>query len=127
MRPLKILTGPNPILEMVCRPDFTIPEWLIPEMFRLMREQDGLGLAAPQVGIDARLFVTAWGEVFINPVLTAHSEFSKPIQEGCLSFPGRLGVMRRYPAIEIGGRSYVNEQAIIIQHELDHLNGITIV
>lgn len=47
MRPLKILTGSNPILEIVCRPQFTLPEWLIPEMFRLMREYDGLGLAAP--------------------------------------------------------------------------------
>jgi len=67
------------------------------------------------------------GEIFVNLVLTARSEFSRSIQEGCLSFPGRLGVMTRYATVEIGGRPYVNDKAIVIQHELDHLNGITIV
>ena len=126
MQPLKILTGSNPILERVCRADFTIPEWLIPEMFRLMRAHKGLGLAAPQVGIDARLFITAWGEIFINPILTSHSKFWRSVQEGCLSFPGELGIMNRWVDIKVGGRSYTDEKAIIIQHELDHLNGITI-
>jgi peptide deformylase len=127
MQQLKILTGPNPILERVCRPNFTIPEWLIREMFRLMRENRGLGLAACQVGIDARLFITHWDEVFINPTLTAHGEYKRRITEGCLSFPGQIGVMERWDWVEINGRRYGMEEAIVVQHELDHLNGITIV
>ena len=126
MRPLKILIGPNPILERVCRPDFVLPERLIQDMFRLMRVHRGYGLAAPQVGIDARLFVTAWGRVFINPILTAHSETSRPIQEACLSFPGKLSVVTRWASVRIGERFYGGEEAIVIQHEIDHLNGITI-
>ncbi len=127
MRPLKILTEPNPILKTVCRPDFRIPEQLIPEMFCLLRKYRAFGLAAPQVGINARLFVTEWGEVFINPVIDWHSVDRISTEEGCLSFPGITGHMVRYSSIEIGGYRYDMSQSITIQHELDHLNGITIV
>lgn len=91
-----------------------------------MRRYKGLGLAAPQVGIDARLFITFWGEVFVNPVLNAHSKHLVSTREGCLSFPARTGNMRRYEWIEVNGRRYDGEDGIIIQHEIDHLNGITI-
>lgn len=126
MRPLKILTGPNPILEKVCRADFRIPEWLIPEMFRLLREHRGLGLAAPQVGIDARLFIVHWGEIFVNPVITSQSEEDVLTQEGCLSFPNVVGLKARRLWIEVCGRQYGQIEAFVIQHELDHLNGITV-
>lgn len=125
MRPLKILTVPNPILERVCRRDFTIPEWLIPEMFRLLREHHSLGLAAPQVGIDARLFVTLWGEVFINPVIEKWSH-ETTTQEWCLSLPGKTALRHRWLNIVVAGHHYNGDDAIIIQHELDHLNGVTL-
>jgi len=127
MKPLKILTGPNPILEKVCRPDFRIPEGLIAEMFRLMRQDKGLGLAAPQVGIDARLFVTHWGEVFVNPTITRIGKIVVHTEEGCLSFPTLIGTKIRHACVEVCGRQYIEMEAVIIQHELDHLDGITIV
>lgn len=126
MNPLKILIGPNPILEKVCRPDFRIPEGLIAEMFRLMRQNKGLGLAAPQVGIDARLFITHWGEVFVNPTVTWIGKIAVHTREGCLSFPTLIGIKIRHACVEICGRQYKNAEAVVIQHEFDHLNGITI-
>lgn len=123
---LQILTLPDKRLLKVCRADFTVHVGLIGEMFRLMMENHGLGLAAPQVGIDARLFVTCWGEVFINPQYVGVGK-RRPIQEGCLSVPGRLGVRNRYTTVEINGRRYEGMQAVVIQHETDHLDGILIV
>jgi peptide deformylase len=91
-----------------------------------MKAHRGLGLAAPQVGIDARLFITHWGGVFVNPILNAHSKHCVLTQEGCLSFPGRLSVVQRYEWVKVNGRRYAGENGIVIQHEIDHLNGITI-
>ena len=62
----------DPVLRKVCRADFVIGDKTLDRMFALMREKGGLGLAAPQVGIDARLFVTEWGEVFVNPARRGH-------------------------------------------------------
>lgn len=126
VKPLKLITGPNKILETVCRPDFVIPEWLIPAMFALLRERRGYGLAAPQVGIDARLFVTAWREVYINPVVTWRSDHRVRVHETCLSFPDIVTEMTRRSSIEICGRTYLGVEAITLQHELDHLNGLHI-
>jgi len=84
-------------------------------------------LAASQVGIDARFFVTAWNEVFVNPTISRYLGSAKLIREGCLSLPGQIGVCCRYPCVWLSdGREYKGEQAIIIQHEIDHLNGVLI-
>jgi len=56
---LHLVKPDDPILRRVCRPDFTVNMRDIMQMFALLQEHDGLGLAASQVGIDARLFVTA--------------------------------------------------------------------
>lgn len=125
-RPLELITGPSRILETPCRPDFSIPEWVIPEMFRLLHHYRGSGLAAPQVGIDARLFVTSWGEVFVNPIITSHSQRRVPMNEGCLSFPDVVTSISRYVQIEMCGHLYCRTQAAVLQHELDHLNGLHI-
>lgn len=124
--PLKILTYPDERLRVVCRPDFIIEGDIIQEMFYLMEEHGGLGLAAPQVGIDARLFVTHWGEVFINPQITQRS-CKMLVSEGCLSLPHRQGTLWRYNEVEVTGRVYVGEQAFVIQHECDHLDGKLII
>jgi len=123
---MKLVKPDDPILHRVCRPDFTIDGDDIQTMFRLLAETDGLGLAAPQVGIDGRLFVTEWGEVFVNPVFT---RLGDPLvfHEGCLSFPGRLCARLRHPAVRMAdGRVYEGLKAIVIQHEADHLDGICI-
>lgn len=124
--PLRLIVGPDKILETPCRPDFRIPEWVIPEMFELLRRHHGLGLAAPQVGIDARLFVTVWGMVYINPEITWHSDCCVRSSEGCLSFPGVVTSTLRYSEVEVCGLSYYGPHATVLQHEIDHLNGLHI-
>ena len=121
------LVRPNaPILRKVCRPDFTITADEINQMLYLLEENGGLGLAAPQVGIDARLFVTAWGEVFINPRVV---DIAGPIRttEGCLSLPSVTATVDRWAKICLAdGRIYEGQRAVVILHEIDHLDGVLI-
>ena len=86
---MQLIIAPDERLRHVCRPDFTFSISTIQDMFRLMTKHEGCGLAANQVGIDARLFITAWGEVFVNPVIELQGEY-EDIEEGCLSLPGRI-------------------------------------
>lgn len=107
---------------------------LIEDMFDTMYEADGVGLAAPQVGILKRLFVIDIGEgplVFINPEII-ETDGSQTDQEGCLSLPGELEeVMRpnyvRARALNEKGEEFEIEAeellARAILHEYDHLNG----
>jgi len=88
---MQILTCPDERLREVRRPDFTVPLSLIPAMFKLMLKSGSVGLAAPQVGVDARLFITGWGEVFINPSYTSEDP-CLPVQEGRLSVPDCIGI-----------------------------------
>ena len=107
---------------------------LIKDMFETMYDADGVGLAAPQVGILKRLFVIDIGDgplVFINPEILETS--GKQIDdEGCLSLPGKMEeVMRpnyvRARAINEKGEEFEIEAeellARAILHEYDHLNG----
>ena len=107
---------------------------LIKDMFETMYDADGVGLAAPQVGILKRLFVIDIGDgplVFINPEILETS--GKQIgEEGCLSIPGEVEeVMRpnyvRARAINEKGEEFEIEAeellARAILHEYDHLNG----
>lgn len=88
-----------------------------------MKEAGGVGLSAPQVGINKRFFITGWGEVFVNPLLISGTERVQSI-EACLSLPGRTYNVWRYNRIELwNGKQYQGERAIVIQHEIDHLNG----
>ena len=106
---------------------FVIPVSLPQEMMKLMREHKGVGLAAPQVGFFIRLFVTEWNEMFVNPVITAHSNDSEIKMEGCLSLPGVEVPVPRWTRITLNGnRDFKGIQARVIQHEIDHLNGILI-
>jgi len=61
-----------------------VPLSLIPAMFNLMLKSGGVGLAAPHVGVDARVFTTGWGEVFMNLSYPGKSP-CLPVQERCLS------------------------------------------
>jgi peptide deformylase len=124
--PLILVPDYDPILTRPCRSDFVIDTFLIDRMFNLMLEKKGLGLAAPQVGIDARLFVTRWSEVFINPRIKT-KEIPCTTYEGCLSLPGIERGVSRFNKITLAdGRVYTEGRAIVIQHELDHLNGVLI-
>ncbi|WP_319477141.1 peptide deformylase [Marispirochaeta aestuarii] len=109
---------------------------LIDDMANLMRGQ-GIGLAAPQVGVSKRLFICQpeghklW--VFINPEITLTSEEQGDYEEGCLSIPGIWSDVVRPVQVQIQafnekGRPFrVDADGIlarVIQHELDHLNGV---
>lgn len=121
------LVAPDaPILRKVYRPDFTINMRDIMRMFAILQETKSLGLAAPQVGIDARLFVTVWGDIFVNPRVV---EIDGPVRstEGCLSLPGVTALVDRWDKIRLAdGRVYVGERAAVVLHEIDHLDGVLI-
>lgn len=107
---------------------------LIKDMFETMYEADGVGLAAPQVGILKRLFVIDIGDgplVFINPEILETSG-SQTDEEGCLSIPGRMEEVTRpnyvkARAINEKGEVFEIEAeellARAILHENDHLDG----
>lgn len=109
---------------------------LIAEMGQLMYAARGVGLAAPQIGKSVRLVVYDAGEglcVLINPTLSKlRGEQFEP-EEGCLSIPGLRGVVKRATEITVqaqdeNGKAVkfraVDFAARVIQHEVDHLNGI---
>lgn len=109
---------------------------LIDDMAEAMRGQ-GIGLAAPQVGVSKRLFLCQPDGhklyVFINPEITLTSEETDPYEEGCLSIPGVWADVIRPAQIQIQafnqkGRPFrIDADGIlgrVIQHELDHLNGV---
>lgn len=106
-------------------------------MFETMIDADGVGLAAPQVGVSLRFFVVDTrreGErlAFFNPEIVETSDDSVPYEEGCLSVPGLYhDVMRpsrvTVHAQDINGKGFTLQAsgllARVIQHEYDHLEG----
>ncbi|MBQ1228081.1 MAG: peptide deformylase [Alistipes sp.] len=126
-------------------PDYPELKKLIDDMFLTMDEAAGVGLAAPQIGKNIRLFVvncTPWADedpsladyrkVFINAQIYEHSEETDLFNEGCLSIPGIHEDVRRPIAIRM---RYMDENFVehdelfeglparVIQHEYDHLEG----
>lgn len=110
---------------------------LFDEMFTTMISADGVGLAAPQIGIAKRFFVIISDDnvrrVFINPEIIKSSADSVPFDEGCLSLPGLNEQIMRPSAVTVNaldenGKRFVLDAegllARIIQHENDHLDGI---
>ena len=108
------------------------------EMFQTMESANGVGLAAPQVGIAKRFFVLQADDevkrVFINPEITKTSAETSSYEEGCLSLPGFYEEIVRpvkvsVSALDENGKHFVINDADgllarIIQHENDHLDGI---
>lgn len=138
---LQLVSEYDPILSQAT-PDFdfanppTDPIKLVNEMYELMQSSNGIGLAAPQVGLPYRVFVMLGEEplCFFNPVVTWTSPEQVPMEEGCLSFPG-IGIELTRPAKlrarffdQNGyGKAQIFEglSARCFWHELDHLNGKT--
>jgi peptide deformylase len=131
----------DPVLRQVAKPLTRYSQQthaLIERMTITMREASGLGLAAPQIGVSLRVIVYDAGEdhglqVLVNPViLSAKGEQLDP-PEGCLSIPGLEGVVPRANEIRVkafDGRGkpislrVSGLEARVIQHEIDHLNGV---
>ncbi|PRY77282.1 peptide deformylase [Yoonia maritima] len=116
---------------------------LADDMLETMYAAPGRGLAAPQVGISQRIFVTdvTWKDaepaplVFVNPQIIAQSDETQTGTEGCLSIPDRsfdvprpVWVEMRWQSVDGAEQSarFDGMQAICACHELDHLNGILI-
>lgn len=109
---------------------------LASDLLATMVAEGGVGLAAPQVGRGVRLFVTnVAGQplVFINPTLAKASKEEIWWEEGCLSLPRLLGQVKRPKQVTVRALSETGQRreitaddllARVIQHELDHLNGI---
>lgn len=114
-------------------------ERIVEEMKVKMVEASGVGLAATQIGLDMSLFVAKLGEevyVFANPELVPLSTDSETSEEGCLSVPGVWVDVERYLKVRLraqdikGNHVEVELEAFparIIQHEVDHLNGVLII
>ncbi|MFC3882627.1 peptide deformylase [Bacillus songklensis] len=140
MTKLSLVYYPDPILEQECE---RVTEFdnklakLLNGMYDLMIEADGVGLAAPQVGVTQQVAVVDVGDrhgkiELINPViLEQRGEQTGP--EGCLSFPDLFGEVERAQYVKVKaqnrrGKVYVVEAkgflARAIQHEIDHLHGV---
>ncbi len=114
---------------------------LIEEMRRIMKENDGIGLAAPQIGVDLNLFVAEIdydknkkGKFYalINPKIVSKSEATEIVEEGCLSLPKEFGEVERSKRVTVVGLNEFGRKvkikaegllARVFQHEIDHLNG----
>ena len=138
MAKLKIVKMGDDILRKVCRPVEKITPrivMLLDDMIETMRDADGVGLAAPQVGILRRIAVIEVepGEVIelINPKIIAYAGEQEE-QEGCLSNPGSYGITKRPRAVTVratdrhGNEYEINGTDLLaraICHECDHLDG----
>ncbi len=145
---LPILTEPNATLRKVGAPiapaDLLSGKYkqLIADMAETMYSSDGVGIAAPQVRESIQLCVIAkqynpmnldQDLVLINPVWEKLSILKKTDEEGCLSVPNIYGKVRRYTKIKVKALDKTGKPvnfiakdfpARVIQHEVDHLNGI---
>ena len=126
---------------------FDTPELheLISDMFEVMRAAKGVGLAAPQIGVDMQLVIFGFGHserypdaapvpetILLNPVITPLSDNLEAGWEGCLSVPDLRGMVNRYAKIRYQGvdqygtpieRIAEGFHARVVQHECDHLIG----
>jgi peptide deformylase len=132
-------TWDDPILSQICQPikDFSKLDDLISSMKHIMLSKRGVGIAAPQVGYSGQILLAKINhrpKVFINPKIIGAKE-DVSYRESCLSFPGLSKCVSRNYSIDLTYQNesghtkeetYTGLNAIIIQHEIDHLYGITI-
>lgn len=140
MAALPILTYPNALLEKkaakIKNPTEPEIQRLILDMLETMEENNGLGLAAPQIGKSVRLCVIKLDGktyVLINPEFKSKSWKKSVAEEGCLSFPGEFFPVKRHWRVKVKALDRNGEEVTIdadgllsraFQHEIDHLDGI---
>ncbi|GAX24242.1 peptide deformylase [Fistulifera solaris] len=138
--PHPALRKPNELVTLEELKDGSIAK-LAKEMFMVMYAAAGVGLAAPQVGVNKRLMVynqsgdpKKWLDevIMVNPTIVESSEARNVETEGCLSFPGMDGPVERSKWIKVEAmnmkgkkikRKFTDWEARIFQHEYDHLDG----
>ncbi len=108
---------------------------LLDDMAETMYHYEGVGLAAPQVGISKRIIVVDVGEglwELINPVLVS-GKGKQLDEEGCLSIPGYYAPVERFKSVKVKGLNRYGDEVVIdakdmaaraLQHEIDHLEGV---
>jgi peptide deformylase len=145
--PLPLLLAPDPRLKVKTRP-VAAPDWamirsILPRMLATMYAAPGIGLAAPQVGLDLRFAVIDLQPdekpapiTLINPRIEQMSREETTREEGCLSLPGHYAEVTRPERVvvtyeDVDGQSQTIEAdgllATCLQHEIDHLDGILFV
>lgn len=137
-----VVTYPDPVLRMQAERIEEIDEEirnLAEDMSEVMYNDDGVGLAANQVGVTKRIIVFDAGEGFhclVNPEITPLDDEIETREEGCLSLPGIQVNVDRYERIQVDAVDLEGKPvsdtleglaARAVQHEVDHLNGIMII
>ncbi len=137
--PAIVKLGQSGVLRQVAKPVTRYTQelqQLIERMTVIMREAHGLGLAAPQVGASTRVIVYDAGDglrVLVNPIILKKTGEQDDPPEGCLSIPGLQGAVKRANEIRVKGfdqrgrpvmRRASELEARVIQHEVDHLDGV---
>jgi peptide deformylase len=135
-----LCVGPHPVLRAKAQPVQTFTDdvrRLAHDLIETMYANDGIGLAAPQIGRDAQVFVANPSPergrelVVVNPVLDA-SRGRAAVTEGCLSLPNMWERVKRAACVRVSGQDVSGKPlvveaegllAIVLQHELDHLQG----
>ena len=138
---LELRFFPEAILRDTAEPIHTfdkVLQYIADRMYDFMKTHRGIGLAAPQVGIPYRIMTIDMKPVercLVNPVIDDISVDERMETEGCLSLPDRLFIVDRSLDIKVsawtpeGRRIHVEASGLtarVIQHEIDHLNGILI-
>ncbi|WP_027937438.1 peptide deformylase [Anaeroarcus burkinensis] len=141
MATLEIRKAGDPVLKKQCQAVEKVTgkiKKLLDDMAETMQAADGVGLAAPQVGVELRIVVIDVGEgliELINPVLLEKEGCQKGL-EGCLSVPGVFGEVERYEKVVVEGLNRSGRKirvtgsgllARALQHEMDHLDGVLFV
>jgi peptide deformylase len=144
MAVLQVLTAPDPRLKVISKPVEKVDDSirrLMDDMLETMYASQGIGLAAPQVGVAKRVIVVdlaRQGETpqplrLANPEVIWRSQEEMLCEEGCLSVPDQYSEVSRPKAVKIRYLDYQNEiremdaegyLATCLQHEIDHLNGV---
>lgn len=140
-----IIKRGNPLLGEFCKPVTNIDyvkeiisdlSDTLMEIKKLYDFKRGHGVAAPQIGHLVRISIVEYGDakhVLINPRIVEHSAERIPIREGCLSFFDCRGNVPRYKSVTVNALNEeglpftinaVDEFAMLLQHEIDHLDGI---
>lgn len=143
----QIVQAPSEILRSATKPISIDVTKIVEEMKKTLiaqKDPEGVGLAANQVGLPYKLFLARFSarktepiRVFINPKIVSHSEDFQVEKrnsslEGCLSVPKLYGLVKRWKSVTLQYKTETGEDktetfegfpAVVIQHEMDHLNG----
>lgn len=135
---MKLRLMNDPILRqktrLVTQADLPFIKEQLFDMFKVMKDEEGIALAANQVGIELSFFIISTNNgpiTVINPEILEQDE-PKPFEEGCLSIPGTSGKTMRSQNLKLKFKDidfndhemvFSATEAVAVQHEIDHLNG----